>query len=255
MAALAIGAMLTIGCDRSKVNQEGMQTYIDSVYETFPSDTVEAELPGDSITPPDSTATTKTDTVDVAAPAQEAAEPAVTKKVYAKSEDGYVNVRSKPSAQSEKLGQLTVGGPGVKYLATEGDWTKIEYKGREAYMKSCYVSTDSVVAAAKAKPADGKLYYVVIASFSELEGAKKTTDKLPAEFKSPVYKSQKDGKTMYRICESCYDTKEKAQARINQLNKRFGNSDLWIWEVDSKASCVYTPTASDGKKVSPLTPR
>ena len=260
MVAVAVCAMMTIGCNRNKINLEGMQTYVDSVPEELPIEPVQSEVPGDTIASSDSTATAKADTMP--ASKEEVTEPVVYKKVYAKSDDGYVNVRSQPTVKSEALGRLTVGGPGAKYLATEGEWTKIEYKGREAYVKSCYATTDSLASMAKTKPTaeakpvnNGKLYYVVIASFSELERAKKTTDGLSTEFKSPVYKYQTDGKAMFRICESCFDTKAKAEARIKHLNQRFGKSDLWVWETDGKMSCVYCPVASDGKRMTPLIPR
>ena len=267
LVAMAVCAMVTIGCNRNKGDQGHKQVYIDSVPEELPVEPVQPELPADTLTPPDSSATAKADTMPAPAPVEEPAPPVVQKRVYACSDDGYVNVRSQPTVKSEALGRLTVGGTGAKYLATEGEWTKIAYKGRDAYVKSCYTTTDSMASVAKVKPkaeakptteakpaGSDKLYYVVIASFSELERARKTTDGLPAEFKSPIYKYQTDGKTAYRICESCYTTRARAEARIKHLKQRFGKSDLWLWETNGKVTCVYCPTASDGKKMSPLIP-
>ena len=164
---LCLVAMGLVGCNWSKSDVEAEQTYVDS----FEVPEVPA-LPTDTLTVADLEKSRKTMLDSVkhdppvsdepyempyeAPPTPPASAKPKTKMVYANDVAGYVNVRKEPTVKSEALGRLEKGGKGAKYIATEGEWYKVEYKGQTAYVKSVYATFESVPAKPKSesKPAD-----------------------------------------------------------------------------------------------------
>ena len=53
-----------------------------------------------------------------------------------------VNVRSSDSENADKLGKLEVGTKVTRYESKENGWSRIDYNGREAYVKSEYLKVD-----------------------------------------------------------------------------------------------------------------
>ena len=255
------------GCKKEKAEEPASwQTYVD----TLPAQTPEKSdtFAVDSTKLP-MNYTAKNDTVapDDPLPVKEN-----KKKVYAHSEDGYVNIRSEASVKSQALGRLNVGDPGLEYLGTEGDWYKVSYKGGVGYVKNIYAqvtegeapaTTTSATTASKTTTSkttapvakSNTVYYVVIASFEDFNRARTTTNNLPDALLSPIYKVVDNGKVKYRICESCHSSYAKAKARINQLDNYYGKSDLWIWESKGLAQCAYLPKGLDGNMMKELTPQ
>jgi len=175
------------------------------------------------------------------------------KFVYANSTEGYVNVRKQPTTQSEKLGELRNGGAGALYLSRKGEWFKVLYHGDTAYVINRYAQIGKPTQA----PVENRYYYIVIGSFEHIEFAKKTADNLPDVMRRPVYRQVVGGKEKYRICESCFDSRDKAILRKKELDLRYGESDIWIWETRGMAECLYCPTSSreGSSRIKPLTPQ
>lgn len=99
-----------------------------------------------------------------------------------------------------------------------------------------------------------KVYYVVVSSWSDFEKAKSSYGKIPDALEGPIYKVKSNGNTVYRMCSSCYQTKEAAQAEVKKI-KNYSDRDVWIWESDGLADCVYTTVNAKGDKMRPLSPR
>ncbi|MBD5543800.1 MAG: SH3 domain-containing protein [Lachnospiraceae bacterium] len=53
-----------------------------------------------------------------------------------------VNVRSSDSENADKLGKLEIGTKVTRYEAKENGWSRIDYNGQEAYVKSEYLKVD-----------------------------------------------------------------------------------------------------------------
>ena len=176
--------------------------------------------------------------------------------VYAHSEDGYVNVRRQPSTKSEKLGELHNGGAGALYLGRDGDWLKVLFHGETAYVYSRYARVGQTAGEPAAK-AEARYYYIVIATFENAEYAKKAADGLPDNMRRPVYRTIVGGKEKYRICESCFTSRDKALIRKKELDLRYGESDIWVWETRSLADCLYCPTSTQQgtTRITPLQPK
>ncbi len=176
--------------------------------------------------------------------------------VYAHSEDGYVNVRRQPSTKSEKLGELHNGGAGALYLGRDGDWLKVLFHGETAYVYSRYARVGQTAGEPAAK-AEARYYYIVIATFENAEYAKKAADGLPDNMRRPVYRTIVGGKKKYRICESCFTSRDKALIRKKELDLRYGESDIWVWETRSLADCLYCPTSTQqgSTRITPLQPK
>ena len=176
--------------------------------------------------------------------------------VYAHSEDGYVNVRRQPSTKAEKLGELHNGGAGALYLGRDGDWLKVLFHGETAYVYSRYARVGQTAGEPAAK-AEARYYYIVIATFENAEYAKKAADGLPDNMRRPVYRTMVGGKEKYRICESCFTTRDKALIRKKELDLRYGESDIWVWETRSLADCLYCPTSTQqgSTRITPLQPK
>ncbi len=168
------------------------------------------------------------------------------KMVFAASSEGYVNIRQKPTTKSILLGRLTNGGAGATYLRTVGEWYEIDCGGTKGYVKSEYATVRS------ADEEVTGVYYVVIGSETTLERAKKALETLPDFFICPIYKAVIGGTPRYRICESCFSTQEKAEARIKDIKAMIGRDDLWVWSTNEPATCVFCPVGPSGDPVTPL---
>ena len=135
MAMACMAVMAFTGCHNPRPEVTAANTYVDSLPE--PSD---AELPivGDSV------AQLPADTAPDLAP-EEAPQPrrVAEKRVVAHSEDGYMNIRVKPTVNSDTIGRLLVGGEKALYLGTSGEWYHVKYKGKEGYVKCVYAAIDS----------------------------------------------------------------------------------------------------------------
>ena len=248
-AFLLMGLMACGGSKNEKKNIEVFVDSIDSNYEELPDTTVAAVASDTTLMSerPDSTVKAeKQDTVTMPKPqtSMDAGEQTpelktTSKRVYASSTDGYVNVRKQPTVKSEILGKLVKGDQGAEYVKTEGEWYQIKYQGQTGYVKSTYASFDNTTSSAE--KAKTPIFFVVIASFENLDRAKAVDNQLGNEFKSPIYKYVENGTVRYRICEGRYDSKDKARARIRQLDEKFGKSDLWIWETSVEPICVFRP--------------
>lgn len=106
----------------------------------------------------------------------------------------------------------------------------------------------------KAQKNSKTVYYVVMGSYSSLEGAKEATFNAPDGLESPVYEAKVNGKTYYRICVSCYYSKAKAEAEVKFLKEYYGDG-FWIWPSKGLAKCVYCPYGLSGERLTPLKPR
>lgn len=165
---LFLCALLALNsCNKGKNDIDPAQTYVDSIAETevqpFPTnDSLSvAELAQsekvmvDSVKHDPRVSDEPYDMPMETPPAPPAtAKPAKTKvkMVYANAVEGYVNVRKEPTVKSEALGRLVLGGKGAKFIANEGEWYKVEYKGTTAYVKRVYATFDSIAKPKADKP-------------------------------------------------------------------------------------------------------
>ena len=154
---LCLMAMVLVGCDKGKSapdsNQDNVDTFDLPSVPDFPSaDTLTSEeIARSEKTLLDSVKRDKRVSDDPYAMPSEpdpVAAPPVVKKtgkmVYANAVEGYVNIRKEPMVKSEALGRLYQGGKGLKYLGTQDEWYKVEYKGSTAYVKRVYATFDSL---------------------------------------------------------------------------------------------------------------
>ena len=104
-----------------------------------------------------------------------------------------------------------------------------------------------------------KAYYVVLESYSTLEGAQTYNYECPDGMECWIYKCTSKGKTVYRVCFACFLTRSKAQTAINKWRSsmyghRFTNA--WIWECDGLGDCVYCPVNYETEmSMQPLSPK
>ncbi|MBR3101816.1 MAG: SPOR domain-containing protein [Muribaculaceae bacterium] len=102
-----------------------------------------------------------------------------------------------------------------------------------------------------------KVYYLVCGSYSTLEQAKQASENMSEVLFYPVYKAQVKGKTVYRLCCECFYSKKKALSRAEELKSMFF-SEMWVWESNGLAECVYVPTSpadEPGVEEKPLVPQ
>lgn len=103
-----------------------------------------------------------------------------------------------------------------------------------------------------------KVYYVVLGSFSTLESAHIYNNNLPDGMESWIYKCTSNGKTVYRVCFSCFSTRQKAQEQINWFHSYDVSwfTDAWIWESDGLGNCVFCPVSYETEEtLPPLSPK
>ena len=127
---LLVACCLTImmGCRPYRPQVTESNTYVDSVIENDDEgagmvENASVDLPADS--------------------GKQAAPQSAEKKVFAHSEDGYVNIRKQPTVASDTLGRLIMGGEGAEYLGTSGEWYQVLYHGKKGYVKCVYAVVDS----------------------------------------------------------------------------------------------------------------
>ena len=179
---------------------------------------------------------------------------AQTQRVYAASSDGYLNVREEPKADAFIVDVLFTGDTGAKYLGKQGNWYKIEHDGQVGYVVSRYATLSATKP--NVKPYKGKLYYIVIQSYDDLEHAKAAAENLPDGLLSPVYRAvDKDGKVKYRICTHCCQSVATAK-KWQQTIMEYYSCESWLWTTEGFAECVYRPgSLYDGAiSIAPLTP-
>lgn len=180
---------------------------------------------------------------------------AQTQRVYATSSDGYLNVREEPKADAFIVDVLFTGGTGGKYLGKQGNWYKIEHEGQVGYVVARYATLSATKP--NVNPYKGKLYYIVIMSFDDLERAKAAAENLPDALLSPVYRAvDKDGKVKYRICTHCCQSLATAKELQQTIIDNF-SVESWLWTTNGFAECVYRPgSLYDGAiSIAPLTPQ
>ena len=178
---------------------------------------------------------------------------AQTQRVYATSTDGYLNVREQPRGDAFVVDVLFTGGQGAKFLGKQGNWYKVEHDGQVGYVVARYAT----IATSKpgVKPYAGKLHYVVVQSFADLDVAKRAAENMPDILLSPVYRAvDNDGSVKYRICTMCFRTQAKAKEYQRELKELGWES--WVWTNNGFADCVYRPgSLYDGAiAIAPLVP-
>lgn len=173
--------------------------------------------------------------------------------VYSISSDGFLNIREMPSASSNILGRLLTGGKGAEYLGSTGSWHRVRYEGVEGFVHANYASVEGLDQQAQRTQTSGrKVYYVVISSFNDLNSAKKFTETLPDALDgSCIFRATQDGKTVYRLCPGSYYRRAKAQQLADNI-RGYLERDVWIWESDGVAPCVYQGILPSGEVASPL---
>jgi len=178
---------------------------------------------------------------------------AQSQQVYATSSDGFLNVREEPRGDAFVVDVLFTGGEGAKLIERRGNWLKIEHQGQKGYVVERYATVASK--RPNIKPYTGKLHYVVVQSFADLDAAKRAAENMPDILLSPVYRAvDNDGSVKYRICTMCFRTQAKAKEYQRELKELGWES--WVWTNNGFADCVYRPgSLYDGAiAIAPLVP-
>ena len=175
---------------------------------------------------------------------------AANDSVFSTADDGFTNIRKKATVRSAIIGSLVNGGQGARLIGKTGNWYKVELNGLIGYVSSSY----TFVRRAIDRQYTGNVYYVVIGSWETLDKAMGFYYSCPDAFDAaPIYRATADGKTVYRMCISCYHTRQKAQENANFTNEMMG-TQAWVWESDGLAECVYLPIGPSGERSTPLRP-
>ncbi|MBO4825630.1 MAG: hypothetical protein J5506_00125 [Prevotella sp.] len=177
--------------------------------------------------------------------------PSATAKpiVYSIAEDGFLNIREMPVPGSKIVGKLTTGGEGAEYLGSTSKWHNVKYHGVEGYVNGNYAELRGLEELSTNVPeAKGrKVYYVVLGSFTDLAKAKQSTEVLPDALDGNcIYRTTDKGKTIYRLCLDCYYSRDKAQ-KLAKSTKEFFGRDVWVWESQGVAPCVYQGILPSGE--------
>ncbi|MCQ2289586.1 MAG: hypothetical protein MJZ74_10890 [Muribaculaceae bacterium] len=93
------------------------------------------------------------------------------------------------------------------------------------------------------------IYYVVVGSFTDYNKAVFFANNAPCDVEhGNVYKTTVNGKTYYRVCDSCYYSKARAQKRAREIKNdtSFETIDAWVWANQGLAKCVCQVMGSDG---------
>lgn len=91
-----------------------------------------------------------------------------------------------------------------------------------------------------------KVYYVVVQSFSTLEGAKEFLRICPDAIEGPIYEASTKGKKVYRVCVACYYKKSDAAENARAINE-FLNIGAWVWSNNGLAKCVERGVGLNGE--------
>ena len=137
--------MTVLACRPSRPVMTESNTYVDSIPDSDAAGVT--AIPADSMGMNVAKDSTNDGTTKEAASSRQP-----EKRVFARSEDGYVNVRQKPTISSDTLGRLLVGDEGATYLGTAGEWYHVRFHGKEGYVKSVYAVVDSTGKANGQKP-------------------------------------------------------------------------------------------------------
>ena len=176
--------------------------------------------------------------------------------VYSIADDGYVNIRYFPDADSDVVGVLATNRDGAKLISNQGAWWKVRIDSVVGYVNSEYVRLSNTPVKISGLPA---VYYVVLESHESLDSALTYNYRCPDGMECWIYKCTSKGKTVYRVCDGCFSTLQKAQAAINDWRSGLHGhlyADAWIWKNDGLGNCVYCPPIyeGDGGNFPPLTP-
>ena len=176
--------------------------------------------------------------------------------VYSIADDGYVNIRYFPDADSDVVGVLATNLDGAKLISNQGAWWKVRIGDVEGYVNSKYVKLSNTPVKINGLPT---VYYVVLQSHSTLDSARIHNGWLPDGMECWIYKCTSNGKTVYRLCDGCFSTRSNAQAAINKWRSMEAHwyANAWIWESEGLGDCVECPPiyeGDDGGNFPPLTP-
>ncbi len=136
LGVCCLSVMVVVACRPSRPEMTDSNTYVDSIVDS--DAVVTAAVPADSMA-----TGVKEDSAAADAQKEAAIKKEAEKRVFARSEDGYVNVRLKPTVSSDTLGRLLVGGESAIFLGVSGEWYHVRYHGKEGYVKSVYAVVDS----------------------------------------------------------------------------------------------------------------
>ena len=169
--------------------------------------------------------------------------------IYSVSDDGTLNIRQSPSANSPIVGELITGGEGARLIETYGSWYKVQYGEVTGFVNSQYASTQPDASLVSAPSDSRTIYYVVIGSYGSFASAKSARDGLPDGFDCcPIFIGKKDGKTYYRICSGMYYTQAGAKEEVASVNSYY-HFEPWIWPSNGPAQCADRPIGYDGTPV------
>ena len=176
--------------------------------------------------------------------------------VYSIADDGYVNIRYFPDADSDVVGVLATNRDGAKLISNQGAWWKVRIDSVVGYVNSEYVKLSNTPVKISKLP---KVYYVVLGSYESLDSARIHNGWLPDGMECWIYKCSLNGKTVYRLCDGCFSTRSNAQAAINKWRSMEAHwyANAWIWESEGLGDCVECPPiyeGDDGGNFPPLTP-
>lgn len=98
------------------------------------------------------------------------------------------------------------------------------------------------------------VFYVVVASFENLQEAMDYNANGPGDCDcGNVFEASANGNRVYRVCESCYYSKAKAQQRVNECREfwqQMRDVTPWIWENAGEAR--YMGAGSSNEDGSPV---
>ncbi len=130
-----------------------------------------------------------------------------------------------------------------------------------ALMPVCrvFVYANDKAGAVKENTSAQKVYYVVLGSYSTLEGAQTYNYNCPDGMECWIYKCPLENETVYRVCYACFSTRQKAQAAINEWRSGlYGDwfTDAWIWVSNGLGNCVFCPGDYETERQKPpLSPK
>lgn len=176
--------------------------------------------------------------------------------VYSIADEGYVNIRDFPNADSDVVGVLATNRDGAKLISNQGAWWKVRIDSVVGYVNSEYVRLSNTPVKINGLP---NVYYVVLGSYESLDSALTYNYRRPDGMECWIYKCTAKGKTVYRLCDGCFSTLQKAQSAINDWSSSslYGHwfTDAWIWKNDGLGNCVFCPVNYETERTKPpLTP-
>jgi predicted DNA-binding WGR domain protein len=175
--------------------------------------------------------------------------------VYSVADDGYVNVRQFPDSESDEVGVLATNRDGAKLISNQGAWWKVRIDSVVGYVSNEYVKLSNTPIKISGLP---KVYYVVLGSYGSLDSALTYNYQRPDGMECWIYKCTANGKAVYRLCDGCFSTLQKAQSAINDWSSGlYGHlfADAWIWKNDGLGNCVFCPVNYETERTKPpLTP-